>query len=709
MLGQSAVSSSPNLPPGFIPMTPEEWLVRQGNMQGTNPDETPADERVSLVQKFKSDSESSVCRQDYYRMWMDADRLVEGRHWMEHEDKLSEYQIGFVINKVFSVVEKLVSLLIANLPETEILPRQSSMNALAEGLDNFIRHEYDRNNWIIALRIALTEAIKHRTSFLKVFWDASADGGRGAVRVDPVSNYDLFLDAGAMIRDGELQSKYVVHRMDKTRNEIIAKYGVDPTGEYQRSALGLDSRQRKPSNVLNFIDASRNEMILGTGGTGSEGTSRPPDYQKREGTFEVLECLYMDDSLIISEGYNERVQRKLKYPAGRIITVCNGELLHDGHNHSGFNMYVPITTDPKQGHIYGPSVVSHLAGVQFAINKGFSQVFEHTERCCNPTLQISSLTQGLNQDSNIRKPGSRVVTAEGEGGIGWVEPPRLGVEVMQLIQIAMELTEDISGVYEVSQGETSPQARSGVAIEKLQNAAATRSNLRMVSVDEGMKTLIRNVCSLYLDNVKEDRMYRFLDEDTMAEKFGTFNAAAMVYPTKQKRIEEIKVIMAQKQESLALVYQVNPAEAQMIHSQIEMELHELQEQIYQTWVLPAHDLVSIDVRIQVGTRFLSKQQMANMAMVLLEMGKITDQHFFKTLDWPGWRDNLRMLYEQMQQTQQAEQQAVQEQFNLERTMKEVEHLNEMELAELEGALELAKEKIRLKAAEQKSQQQAKAA
>ena len=706
MLNQ--MPNTQQLPAGFIPMSPEEWLVNQGKMLPTNPDETTADDRVSMVMRFKQEAETSAVRQKAVQMWREADRLMEGRHWSINEDKLSDYQIGFVVNKVFSVCEKLVSLLISNIPEIEIVPRMSSMDALAEGLDNYFRHEYDRNNWIVAIGIALKQAVAHRTAFLKVFWDTSGDSGRGEVRVDPVSNYDLFIHDGAMIKDGRLEAKYIIHRMDKTRNEVIGKYGVDPTGEYQRRHLNQETGQKRPSNVNNFIDGMREEMILGQGGSsaGKTDSSRPPNYEERKETYEVYECHYKDDQLITSDGYDERQKRRLKYPTGRMITVCNSQLCHDGANPNGFCAFVPLTTDPNLGMIYGPSVVSHIAGVQFAVNKGYSQIFEHTERCCNPTMQISSLTQGITQDSNLRKPGSRIVTHEGRDGVGWIEPPRLGPEVMQLISISMEAIEDISGVYEVSQGETSSDARSGVAIEKLQTAAATRSNLRMTFVDEGIKVLVRNVCSLFLDNVKEERQYMFLDEDTMHEKFGTFDPQVQIIPTREAKVQALQTQLERSMYEMSIVERQEPAKAAEIAPMVRMELQALEQKIYETWTMPAHDLVSIDVRIQVGTRFMSKQQFQNMAMVLYELQLLTPQALFKILDWPGWRDNLRMLMEQQSQATAAEEEAIQHQFNLERTMKEVEHANAMELEQLEGALEIAKERIRLQAAEKKQAQAA---
>lgn len=687
-------------------MSPEEWLVATGRTEPTNPEMTPADERASMVMKFYEESKSSKTRSEALMMWQEADQLFRGRQWVGHEDKLSDYSIGFIINMIFSHVEKLKSLLIESIPEIEILPRQENMNAIAEGLDNFFRHEYDRNNWLIAIQNAIEEAIKHRTAFLKVFWDAEDDAGRGAVRLDAVSNYDLFLHDGAMIKDGELQSKYIIHRMSKNRNEIIGRWGVDPTGEYQKS-LGLDRpRERKPANVSNFIDAVREEMQLGSGGmTGAGSTSRPPDYNEKKGSLELYECHYRDDSLVVTEGYGERKKHQLKYPAGRVITVCNGYVLHDGPNPNGFCMFVPISIAPNTTDIYGPSVVNHLSGVQFAINKSYSQIYEHTERCSNPILRMSSLTQGLNRDSNLGDPGTRIVTAESEGGAEYMIPPPLGSEVKELLSISLEIIQDISGMFDAYEGD-STKARSGVAIERLQSAAATRSNMLMMNVDQGIKVVVRNVCSLFLDNVRDDRQYRFMDEDTLAEKFGTFNAKEMTFPTRQQRIMEIQAQIDDVTYKMGVVSRLDPLRANMLKPELDKELAELEEQKLQAAILPAHDLVSIDVRVQIGTRSITKQQLINTVMVLYELELVPPQFVLKMIELPGWRDAFRMQQEMNAQRQQSDQEMIEQQFDIEKTKMDIAHADEMELEELKGTIEIAIEKLKLKAAEKKQSQAA---
>ncbi len=270
MLQQQA--SLPQLQPEQI--DPEKWLVSQGRLQARNPDNTPPAERAALVKKFLRESENSECRQEALRYWEEADRLTKGYHWSDMVTGSADYQLDFhfVANLIYSIKEKLVSLLVEGIPELEFLERQPNQTDFAVQMDNFFRHEWERHNWMAALVIALDEAIKHRTGWLKVFWDVRADGGRGAVRVEPVSNYDLFLHEGAMIRDGQLQSKYIIHRMDKTRNEIVAQWKVDPTGEFQRH-LGMETGRQDPSRP--FLDAVRDESTRMRGGI-STSESRPP-------------------------------------------------------------------------------------------------------------------------------------------------------------------------------------------------------------------------------------------------------------------------------------------------------------------------------------------------------------------------------------------------------------------------------------------------
>ena len=693
MLQQQA--TLPQMQPQMI--DPEQWLVSQGRLQARNPDNTPPAERAALVKKFLAESKNSESRQEAERYWQEADRLVKGFHWSDMVSGAGDYQLDFhfVANLIYSIKEKLVSLLVEGIPELEFLERNPNQTDFAVQMDNFFRHEWERNNWMAALVIALDEAIKHRTGWLKTFWDPRADGGRGSVRIEPVSNYDLFLSEGAMIRDGQLQAKSVIHRMDKTRNEILAQWKVDPDGEFQRH-LGQQTGRQDPSRP--FLDAVRDESNTMRGGMNSS-ESRPPRHKERKEVYQVYECHYQDDSLVRSAGVDSTEPAMLKYPAGRVLIECNGHLLHDGPNPAGFCIFVPFTVDPSVDDVYGPSIVNQLAGMQMALNKCISQAIEHTERCSNPVLKISSLSKALNQDSDIGAPGSRIVTMENEGGAAWMEPPALGVEVKEILALMIELMENVSGVHEVSQGETSP-ARSGIAIERLQAAAATRSNLRSINFDQGLKTFARNVCSLFVDFVNEDRQYRFLDEDSMMEAHGTFNAKALVTPTRRDRVAQLQDQMLQvRSDFTSIVRYRSGEEAEMLQEYYISQLEELQREIYIVHALPAHDLVSFDVRIQTGTRSMTQAARESRAFMLFELDIITEASLLKMLRVPNAHKMLHLKAQEREAMAAAQQQGMQQQLALETQKGDAEHDNELEIQELKGQFDIIVAKIQAKAAE----------
>ena len=688
------LQSGVQTPTPQTPLTPESWLVAQGRLQAQNPDNTPAAERAALVRKFYEKAESSKKRQEALNYWREADRLVKGMHWTDVLQK-SDYRLNyqFVINKVYSIKEKIVSLLVEGLPEIEFLERNPNHTEIAEGIDNYFQHEWERNNWYYTLVLAIDEAAKHRVGFIKCYWDVHADGGRGAVVLEAVSNYDLFLDERAIIKDGKLVAKSITHRLDKSRNEIIAQYKVDPTGEFQAS----QGMSRPKSKERPFLDAVRDEGHQMRGG--SDTASRPPGYQELEENFMLRECHYRDDSLKAAPGINDTATQVLRYPNGRVITECNGHVLWDSENVAGFCVFIPVTVEPDIKEIYGPSIINQLSGMQMAVNKSYSQIFEHTERCSNPTRRISAQAMNLNPDTDLSRPGATVVVLDDhDAGFSYVEAPQLGTEVTQVFTFSMESMEDTSGVYEVSQGEATPQARSGIAIDKLQTAARTRSNLRMSFLDQSLKEIARCIASLFLDFVSEDRQFRFLNEETQEELHGVFNAAAMVFPS---RLEQAQAIQQQIDEEKQKIY---VAAAQLAPDQLaEFEnyqldrIAELDRRIDQVFAMPAHDLVSVDVRIQTGTRSMTRALRQSNAMILYELDVIDDATLLKHMEFPNAHKAMQAKARERQAMAESQQAAQDEMVEAEKEKIDAEHNNAMEITELKGKLELLEEKIRAKA------------
>ena len=229
MQEDSIFTTDPNMQNGAMgDMTLREMLAAQDKIPHDNPEETLDDERVQLVMRFFNESKESEKRMTAVGRWQQSDRFIDGEHWTETEtNALDPHQAQLTINRVFPVQETRVALMTENLVQVEVLPRDAADDTFAKELDGFLIHEWERQGWSSVFAITLWQASAHSTAFIKTYWDVHAEGGRGAAKLEPVSNYDLFIHEKARIRDGRLIAKYVVHRFELTRNQILSIYNKD--------------------------------------------------------------------------------------------------------------------------------------------------------------------------------------------------------------------------------------------------------------------------------------------------------------------------------------------------------------------------------------------------------------------------------------------------------------------------------------------------
>lgn len=689
-------------------------LAMQGEVPRDNPDDTPDDERVMLVEGFYEESKKSDKRRMAVAQWEEADRLIEGEQWLaEDMRRIEDYQAQLTINFVFPVQETRVAQMTENITQVEVLPRDAADDTFARELDGFLIHEWERQGWSNVFAVTLWQVAAHSTAFIKTYWDIHAEGGRGAVKLEPVSNYDLFIHPKGKIRDGKLVAKYVIHRFDMTRNQMIQAYGVDPV----MAPIDAPSRpgpEGKDTFTSAILGEDATDTIFTTGKPSSRTTrddSRAPDFVPTDDTFEVLECWYMDDELIETEEYDdtERQQQQLKYPNGRVMTIANSRVVYDAPNQFGFFPFVPITERPMVDKIYPKSTVNHLKDPQTELNRRRSQLSDHADLCCNPIMVLTAAA-AVEQDSEVgTAPGTKLISMDSlapGGGVSYLIPPPLGDEVAQGVVLTQQDIEIISGIHEVSQGDDPEQARSGVAIKELKQSARTRTTWQSDNTDVGLTQVYRNVISMYLDLVDQAIKYRFMDPESLESDFGEFNPQARVMPNRMSRIGELEQQIAELQAQAQLAMQeLSEEELEAVAMQVEAQIASLQQEIQSVWEMPASDLVSFDISIQTGTRHLTLQALASMVIQLYEMNVVTAQTLLKTLNFPGWQKALQLKQEEQAAIARAQQEVEEIAHERERqlqrekqdSMIELEHERadtkvEGEEVSTEGEIELQAEK-----------------
>ena len=385
--------SNPNLP---IP-----------NIKRENPDETTPDERVALVNKFFHEDSNSEVRQEAVKWWQESDRLFNGEHWHD-AGHMDSWRAKLTINLTYPVVEKYLSLSMEMIPQMEILPREPEDHILTKSLDKFFAHEWEQKNWFATFGMAIEKAIIRNIGFIKMFWDIHGDGGRGAVHIEAVPAYDIYLHKDAAIRDGVIQTKRAIHRFRMSREEIIKKYQVDPVQPVPSSGPTEYNREMTPVSDNPEVGGTR--PVSG----GNRNSQNPSKKEERQDDgFDVFECWYMDDSRVETaefdpiDGRATAPIQPLAYPNGRIITVANNVVLYDGPNQLGFFPLVALTPSPDTERVYRKSMLNHCASPQMEYNKRRSQISDHASLVSNPPIEIN-INSGDRHGYAPKSAGSKV-------------------------------------------------------------------------------------------------------------------------------------------------------------------------------------------------------------------------------------------------------------------------------------------------------------
>lgn len=689
-------------------------LAAQDKIPRDNPEDTEDDERVVLVQRFYREAKDSARRKEAVARWQEADRFIDGQQWDQATlNSMDPHQSRLVINRVFPVQETRVALMTENLVQVEVLPRDAADDTFAKELDGFLIHEWERQGWSSVFAITLWQASAHSTAFIKTYWDVHAEGGLGAAKLEPISNYDLFIHEKAKIREGKLRAKFVIHRFELTRNQILQIYNRDIVETPPEVPRGSRARKGDPA-TSGLLGDEATDTIFMTGKPSANSTdsdSRPPDYTPPKDNYEVLECWYMDDEMVETEEFDDvqRPKAKLKYPNGRIITVCNGRVLYDAPNKLGFFPFVPITERPDVDKVYPPSTINHLVSPQREYNKRRSQLSDHAELCANPIMVISNAAS-IEQETHVNRPGARLVTMDAsspDGGIRFILPPPLGTEVHEGVALSHQDIDEISSMHEINRGEDTGQARSGVALNILQQSGKTRTSWHSDNNDVGLTQVYYNVISMYLDFVDEPRKYRFTNPESLEMTFGEFNPQAHVLPNRQSRMMEIEVKIQDLEAQKIMIEEQGVSEEELVEmlAYIDQLIAYEYHQIDIVEAMPASDLVTFDISIQTGTRHLSLQALASLVIQLYEMNVITAQTLLEALRFPGWQKALTLKREEQAAIAQAQQEVEEAEFERQRQLQREKNDQLMELedtradakveieeAQTEGDIQLQEEK-----------------
>jgi len=146
------------------------------------------------------------------------------------------------------------------------------------------------------------------------------------------------------------------------------------------------------------------------------------------------------------------------------------------------------------------------------------------------------------------------------------------------------------------------------------------------------------------DFVSDARKFMYIDSDAQ-QMFAEFNPIEMLLPRRMTRITELQQQIQVIEKDLAKAIQMG--EDPQVLEIIQQHIMNLHKEIQTVINMPAHDLISLDVKVSMGTRYMSRAQRRSEAVQLHQTPSSTgfgtvidDQALMEFLEVPGWQEIL---------------------------------------------------------------------
>jgi hypothetical protein len=312
----------------------------------------------------------------------------------------------------------------------------------------------------------------------------------------------------------------------------------------------------------------------------------------------LLYNCWVRDWILMDVGIDvpESLRHKAKYPGWLNVIFADGldTPIEIRANYSSRQRppYVVFRPNSVSGFFYGISELHPLIGMQRAYNERMLQIDRHTEFVSNPVRVYSRRADFLGDEDELVGPGQTMIADPGE--VYFLQPPPLSSEVFSSAQMILNGMEDISGIHETAMGKRSPQIATGVAITALQSRSRVRLSAQsMTAYRDFLQEIGEILVSNYLDFVPVSAMARYYGDEF---------------------VQDIS----------------------------EEQIAALQSKI--------HDVIDLDIRVEVGESGEDKANKRMLAMGLANSRILDPVTILEMLDFPNLGKAIRRM-EQMQQMQ----------------------------------------------------------
>ena len=478
-----------------------------------------------------------MATQDLHEGWFYDLAFIRGYQWTYRDRSVgrlqhipaSPWRIRVTDNQTRPLVTHMLALLLERRPTWQALPRGEEEEDLlaAHGYEGLLGYDWERLE--LTQEYADVSLWRYITGngIWRVTWNPHAGGPIGVpVRV------------GEDLIAGKDSPKAEKEKKEPTENFIVAGEPMQPAEESILYEGDVDVQVIPPFNFGVELTATKleraswcfhesfihREVLVDR--IGSKAEKLVSDVGADE-YYAYDRALRFDSGTTAINSESAREQLRViefweaptkKTPRGRVITVAGGQAIDIKENPYGGRLpFVHFQGNKVPGRFWADGIVRDLVPLQQMHNKALSRYHEIMMLMANPKV-IADKGAGLKETTINDRPGEVILKKTGTD-VRFLPPPPAPTIHPQIMALAMNSMQMITGVNDPLAGANPPNVRAGITVQRLQEAGMRRFIPIALQDEKSLRIAGRQMLYLHQRFYDEDRIFHVLGADSHPEVY----------------------------------------------------------------------------------------------------------------------------------------------------------------------------------------------
>jgi hypothetical protein len=441
--------------------------------------------------------------------WKKNYRVLNNKTW---SPRAEPWMPAPEISNIWPIIASMVAWMTDQRPVTEttpIIPPFSPdadyYDKLAEHMNACLKATFQGNDLDAEIEKLLWDVCTYQIGYMKTTWEPwLADGYGDAAfrRCDPFTIYPDPLarspkDLGYIIEAKIMTVDDLDRAFPGSTERVMAGHSEDIDESPHRMDQATSATQPRtnlaaisPSTYSRFAPSERGNKI---------SVTEDPTVVVLEAWIRTHETVTHEDDDSIQEGTARVIDR------WKCVVTCGNTVLM---NEFADDIY-SFTTHPydrmvlfETGEWYGPGLVEFITSPQESINRMLANIEQNIMLVGNPIFYEG---RRANSVTKSNRPGQRIKGASRDE-VGWLEPPTLHPDQINLISYYESKIESISGLSAIVRG-FSPEGRnSSDVLSSVQDSAFVRVRATLRNLERCLRGVTQKQASLISEFYTEPRM-----------------------------------------------------------------------------------------------------------------------------------------------------------------------------------------------------------